>query len=59
MLKQDVTTEIRLLKGNNVARLLNISRAFAYKLMRQGEIPALRIGNVVLVRIGNKAQFDW
>jgi excisionase family DNA binding protein len=50
MLNQDFTTEICLLKGNDVARLLNISRAFAYQLMRQGEIPTVRIGNAVLVR---------
>ncbi len=50
MLNQDLTTEICLLKGNDVARLLNISRAFAYQLMRQGEIPTVRIGNAVRVR---------
>jgi excisionase family DNA binding protein len=50
MLNQDLTTEICLLKGNDVARMLNISRAFAYQLMRQGEIPTIRIGNAVRVR---------
>lgn len=50
MLDQDLTTEICLLKGNDVARMLNISRAFAYQLMRQGEIPTVRIGNAVRVR---------
>jgi excisionase family DNA binding protein len=50
MLDQDLTTEICLLKGNDVARLLNISGAFAYQLMRQGEIPTVRIGNAVRVR---------
>ena len=50
MSNQDVITEICLLKGNDVARLLNISRAFAYQLMRQGEIPTIRIGNAVRVR---------
>ena len=50
MLDQDVTTEVCLLKGNDVARILNISRAFAYQLMRQGEIPTVRIGNAVRVR---------
>jgi excisionase family DNA binding protein len=47
---QDVTPEISLLKGNDVARMLNISRAFAYQLMRQGDIPTIRIGNAVRVR---------
>ena len=50
MCHQDLTTEIILLKGNDVARMLNISRAFAYQLMRQGEIPTVRIGNAVRVR---------
>jgi excisionase family DNA binding protein len=50
MLDQDITTEIRLLKGNDVACMLNISRAFAYQLMRQGKIPTVRIGNAVRVR---------
>ena len=50
MLDQDITTEISLLKGNDVARMLNISRAFAYQLMRHGEIPTVRIGNAVRVR---------
>ena len=50
MLDQGFTTEICLLKGNDVARMLNISRAFAYQLMRQGEIPTVRIGNAVRVR---------
>lgn len=50
MLEQDITAEICLLKGNDVARMLNISRAFAYQLMRQGEIPTVRIGNAVRVR---------
>lgn len=50
MLEQDLSTEICLLKGNDVARMLNISRAFAYQLMRQGEIPTIRIGSAVRVR---------
>jgi excisionase family DNA binding protein len=50
MLNHEHTTEICLLKGNDVARILNISRAFAYQLMRHGEIPTVRIGNAVRVR---------
>ncbi len=38
MLDKNIATSIRLLKGNDVARILNISRAFAYQLMRQGRI---------------------
>lgn len=40
----------RLLKGDEVARILNISRSQAYKLMQQGEIPTVRIGRSVRVR---------
>lgn len=40
----------RLLKGDEVARILNISRSQAYKLMQQGEIPTIRIGRSVRVR---------
>jgi hypothetical protein len=47
MLDQHSTTEICLLEGNDVARLLNISRAFAYQVMRQGEIPTVMIDNAV------------
>jgi excisionase family DNA binding protein len=50
MLNQELTTEIRLLKGNDVACMLNISRAFAYQLMRQGKIPTVKIGSAVRVR---------
>ena len=40
----------RLLKGDEVARILNISRSQAYKLMQQGELPTVRIGRSVRVR---------
>ena len=39
-----------LLKGNDVAGILNISRAFAYQLMRQGHLPTVKIGTSVRVR---------
>ena len=39
-----------LLKGDEVARILNISRSQAYKLMQQGGIPTVRIGRSVRVR---------
>jgi len=40
----------RLLKGDEVARILNISRSQAYKLMQHGGIPTVRIGRSVRVR---------
>lgn len=33
----------RLLKASDVAIILNVSRTFAYQLMRQGKIPTVRI----------------
>ncbi len=40
----------KLLKGNDVARLLNISRSFAYLLMQTGHIPTVRLGRSIRVR---------
>jgi excisionase family DNA binding protein len=39
-----------LLRSNDVARILNISRSQAYALMQENEIPVVRIGRVVRVR---------
>jgi excisionase family DNA binding protein len=44
------TIQIQLLKGDDVAKILNISLPFAYQLMRQGEIPTVRMGRSVRVR---------
>ena len=38
-----------LLKGNDVAQILNISRSKAYQLMQRGEIPTVKIGHSVRV----------
>jgi excisionase family DNA binding protein len=40
----------KLLKGNEVAHLLNISRSRAYILMQTGVIPTVRIGKSRRVR---------
>ena len=42
--------EERLLKPAEVADILQVSRAMAYKLLNQGEIPTVRIGTLVRVR---------
>ena len=42
--------EPRLLKTDEVAAILQVSRSFAYQLMKRGEIPSIRIGNAVRVR---------
>jgi excisionase family DNA binding protein len=41
----------KLLKVNDVASKLNISRAFAYRLLETRQIPSVRIGTAVRVRI--------
>jgi excisionase family DNA binding protein len=40
----------RLLTGDEVARILNVSRAFAYQLLQRGEIATVRLGRAVRVR---------
>jgi excisionase family DNA binding protein len=40
----------RLLKPNDVADLLNISRSFAYHLLQLGQIPTVKLGRSVRVR---------
>ena len=39
-----------LLRGEDVAHVLNISRSMAYQLIQRGEIPSIQIGRVVRVR---------
>jgi excisionase family DNA binding protein len=42
--------EARLLKSDEVAETLQISRSMAYALMKRGDIPTVRIGTSVRVR---------
>lgn len=42
--------EVRLLKSDEVAEILQISRSMAYTLMKRGDIPTVRIGTSVRVR---------
>ncbi|MBX3004607.1 MAG: helix-turn-helix domain-containing protein [Anaerolineales bacterium] len=39
-----------LLRAREVAKILNVSQALAYRLMQMGEIPCVRIGTAVRVR---------
>ena len=43
--------ETRLLKGAEVAKILQVSKAHAYVLMKRGEIPTIRIGKIVRVKL--------
>jgi excisionase family DNA binding protein len=40
----------KLLKAMEIAEILNISRAMAYRLMQTGEIPTVQIGTTRRVR---------
>jgi excisionase family DNA binding protein len=40
----------RLLKGEDVAGILQVSKSFAYQLIRCGDIPSIRLGRAVRVR---------
>ncbi len=40
----------RLLKPEDVASVLNISRSFTYHLLQTGQLPAIRLGRSVRVR---------
>ncbi len=41
--------EVRLLKASDIARILNISKAMAYRLMQRKEIPIIKINHAVRV----------
>jgi len=42
--------ENKLLRADEVAEILNISKAFAYQLMQTGELPTVHLGRSVRVR---------
>lgn len=42
--------EMNLLKPSEIARILNISRSLAYRLLEGGEIPMVRINSAVRVK---------
>jgi len=43
--------ETRLLKGAEVAKIIQVSKAHAFALMKRGEIPTIRIGKIVRVKL--------
>ena len=46
-----------LLRGEDVAHVLNISRSMAYQLIQRGEIPSVRLGRAVRVHPKALEQF--
>ena len=51
------SVNVTLLKPQEVAQRLKISRAMAYKLFTMGELPTVRIGRIVRVREADKKAF--
>ena len=47
----------RLLTGNDVAKILSVSRTHAYHLIRHGYIPSIRLGRSVRVRQEDLVRF--
>jgi excisionase family DNA binding protein len=48
---------VQLLKGDDVAKILNISRTHAFALMQRGEIATLRLGRSRRVRVADLEAF--
>lgn len=57
MVQSESIREQRLLKATEVAKILNISRALAYRLMRTAEIPVIRFGRTVRVKSSDLEAF--
>lgn len=49
MSERNFSKPIQLFTGEEVAQILRISRAYAYRLMQRGVIPTIRLGRRVLV----------
>ena len=47
----------KLLKAEEVAEMLNVSRSFAYALMQTGQLPTVHLGRSVRVRPEDLAEF--
>jgi len=45
----DIESKNRVLKGHEVAQVLNISRALAYRMMQHGDIKVVKFGKSVRV----------
>ncbi len=56
-LENNTMITFRLLKATDVANMLNVSRSFAYQLLETGQIPTVRIGHALRVRIQDLEAF--
>ena len=48
-----ITKDEQLLKATDIARILNISKALAYRLIQRGELPVVRISHAVRVKLSD------
>ena len=54
---EENSLEIRLLTAPDVARILNISKGAAYRLIKLGQIPSVRMNSSVRVRPGDLEEY--
>ena len=59
MRQQPIQTEPILLRGEEVAHALQVSRAKAYRMMQRGTIPVVRIPGGKAVRVPRVALLQW
>ena len=57
MIGLELRTDEQLLRARDVARILNVSRAMAYRVIQRGDIPVVRIGNAVRVRLSDLQEY--
>lgn len=53
----ELITDERLLKASDVAGILNISKALAYRLIRSGDIPVVRVSHAVRVKASDLEEY--
>ena len=56
-MEEEFTQFTNLLTGEEIAKILHVSRAYAYQLMRQRIIPTVKIGRSVRVRPADLEEF--
>ena len=56
---ENVCKGVKLLRGDDVAQALNISRALAYKWMASGVVPTVRVPGARSIRVPLAALEKW
>ena len=54
-----LTPDQLLLRGGEVARILGISRALAFRWMQTGVLPTIRVAGARTVRVPREALLEW